>query len=366
MFIKKNKILFIVPSMRGGGAERVMITLLNHLDRSRFDPILALVKKEGSLLDKLPSDLPIIDLNARNARYAIIKIIRLAWSIKPDVVFSTLGYLNLLIALIKIFLPRNIRLIAREGSIPSVQNKREKYPKIFDWLYTNVYYRFDCIIAQSQYMRRDLIENFSIPDEKVIVINNPVDIERVTLLSGEMGYSYPANKINLLAVGRLSREKGYDLLLQAMKLLDDQYHLTIVGIGPEESRLLKLSKKLELQERVTFIGFQDNPYAWMKNADLMVLSSRYEGFPNVVLEANACGTPVIAFDCPGGTGEIIKNGVNGLLVKCGDYVAMADAIQRFRLMTWNEMKIKENISEKYNINFIMNKYEQLFITKIKE
>jgi glycosyltransferase involved in cell wall biosynthesis len=359
MFIKKTKILFIVPSMRGGGAERVMMTLLNHLDRSRFDPILALIKKEGPLLDKLPSDLPIIDLNAQNARYAIIKIIRLVWSIKPDIVFSTLGYLNLLIALIKIFLPRNIRLIAREGSIPSVQNKREKYPQIFDWLYTNVYNRFDCIIAQSQYMKKDLLENFSISDEKVIVINNPVDIKHITELSEQTGYFYPANKINLLAVGRLSYEKGYDILLQAMKLLDDNYHLTILGVGPDEDLLLRLSDKLKLQQRVTFKGFQDNPYKWMKNADFMVLSSRYEGFPNVVLEANACGIPVIAFDCPGGTAEIIEDGVNGLLVKNGDSVAMADAIQHSRLTTWNEMKIQENISEKYNINFIMNKYENI-------
>jgi glycosyltransferase involved in cell wall biosynthesis len=359
MSVKKQKILFIIPSMRGGGAERVMMTLLNHLDRSRFDPILALVKKEGPLLDKLPSDLPIIDLNAGNARYAIIKIIRLVWSVKPDVVFSTLGYLNLLIALIKIFLPRNIRLIAREGSIPSVQNKREKYPRIFDWLYTNVYHRFDCIIAQSQYMRRDLIENFNIPDEKVIVINNPVDIERVTVLSGEMSCSYPANKINLLAVGRLSQEKGYDVLLQAMALLTGDYHLTILGIGPDEDMLLELSENLGLQEKVTFKGFQNNPYLWMKDADLMILSSRYEGFPNVVLEANTCGTPVIAFSCPGGTAEIIEDGVNGFLVKCEDHTAMAEAIEHSRLITWDKMKIQKNISEKYNINFIINKYENM-------
>jgi glycosyltransferase involved in cell wall biosynthesis len=360
MFIKKQKILFIIPSMRGGGAERVMMTLLNHLDRSRFDPILALIKKEGPLLDKLPSDLPIIDLNARNARYAIIKIIRLVWSVKPDFVFSTLGYLNLLIALIKIFLPRNIRLIAREGSIPSVQNKREKYPKIFDWLYRNVYYRFDCIIAQSQYMRRDLIENFNISDEKVIVINNPVDIERVTDLSGERGYSYPANKINLLAVGRLSHEKGYDLLLQAMKLLGDQYHLTILGVGSDKDILLKLSEKLELQQRVTFKGFQDNPYKWMKNADFMVLSSRYEGFPNVVLEANACGTPVIAFDCPGGIAEIIEDEINGLLVKCEDPVLMAKTIHRATQFLWDIQKVKGQINEKYNLDYILKQYNHLF------
>lgn len=355
----KQKILFIVPSMRGGGAERVMMTILNHLDRSRFDPILALVKKEGQLLDQLPADLAIIDLDSKNARYAIFKIIRLVWSIKPDIVFSTLGYLNLLIALIKIFLPRNIRFIAREGSIPSVQNKREKYPRIFDWLYTNVYNRFDCIIAQSQYMRRDLIESFNISDEKVILINNPVDIERVTVLSGEMGCSYPANKINLLAVGRLSHEKGYDLLLQAMTLMSDDYHLTILGIGPDEDFLLKLSEKLGLQQRVTFKGFQNNPYPWMKDADLMILSSRYEGFPNVVLEANMCGTPVIAFSCPGGTAEIILDGVNGFLVKCGDHTAMAEAIEHSRLIIWDNMKIQKNISEKYNINFIMNKYENI-------
>jgi len=355
----RKKILFIVPSMRGGGSERVISIIVNHLNRDKFDITLALLKKEGKYLNELPNDIQIIDLNARQARYSILKIIKLIYQLKPNVVFSTLGYLNLIVSIIRPIFSKKIKFIARESNIVSIQNKQEKYPKFFNFLYKIFYKNFDTIICQSNCMKKDLINNFGIDNNKLVVINNPVNIDRISELSNTEEILFDNNRINIIAVGRLSYQKGYDLLLNALSLLEDKYHLHIIGDGSEKESLIKLSKKLNIQNRVHFLGFQDNPYKYMAQADLMVLSSRYEGLPNVVLEANACGLPVVAFDCPGGTGEIIINGVNGFLVKCGDVEKLVDKIIEASKYEWDKEKIVNLVEKRFSLKNIIIKYENI-------
>ncbi len=353
----KKKIYFIVPSMRGGGSERVISILVNNLDRTKYDVSLVLLQKEGRYLDDLASDVKIIDLNAKRARYSIFKIVKILMDDKPDIVFSTLGHLNLLISMLRFFFPKSMKFIARESSIVSVNNNQEKFPKVFDFLYRKFYDNFDLIISQSHCMKNDLVNNYDIVEDKIKVINNPVDIDKITKLMQTDEILFDKNKINLLSVGRLNAVKGYDLLFQSLAKLDDKYHLTILGEGAQKESLLKLSLDLGIQNRVIFKGFESNPYKYMAQANLMVLSSRYEGFPNVVLEANACGTPVVAFNCSGGTGEIIEDGVNGFLVACGDVNLLAKRIDEAVVFEWDKEKVSLLILKRYNLDYIIEKYQ---------
>jgi|SaaInl8_200m_RNA_FD_contig_111_169589_length_9493_multi_4_in_0_out_0_9 glycosyltransferase involved in cell wall biosynthesis len=355
----KKKILFILPSLRGGGAEKVMSTILKFLDSSKYEITLALVKKEGQFLKDIPEHINIYDLQVNRSRYAIFKIIKLIYRTKPNTVFSTLGYLNLLIAIIRPILPKNIKFIARESNTVSIQNKREKYPKLFDFLYKSFYNRFDIIVAQSQYMKEDLVENFSIITSKIHVIYNPVDIDTIKIKSTSEIELFDASKINLLAVGRLSYQKGFENLLHALSQLDETYHLTIIGDGQEKENLLDLVKNLNLTHKVDLIGFQDNPYKFMKQANLYILSSWYEGLPNVVLEANSLGLPAIAFACPGGTSEIINDGVNGFLIECGNIEKMVESIKKANDYRFNINIIKESVVTRNSVVNIIGKYENI-------
>ncbi len=354
--MRKKSILFIVPSMRGGGSERVISTIVKHLDRKKFTITLALLQKEGKYLDDIPKDVQIVDLKAKRTRYAILKIINIIKSENPNIVFSTLGHLNVLISMLKPFFSKKIKFIARESSIVSVNNQQSNYTGLLDFLYKWFYNNFDLIISQSYFMKYDLIENYKIKENKIKVINNPVDIENIKKLAKD-DFNFNNNKINLLIVGRLSNEKNHKAAFEALYKLDEKYHLAVLGSGVLKYELLQQVKKLQLEKRVTFVKFDANPYKYMKNADLLLLTSHYEGFPNVVLEANTCGTPVVAFACPGGTTEIIEDGVNGFLVKCGNVDRLVEKINESSKYQWVCKKIKLYTQKRYTINKIIKEYE---------
>lgn len=359
--MNKVNLLFIVPSLRGGGAERVVTILLKYIDRSKFNLTLALLKKEGKYLEDIPLDVKVVNLHVKRARYSIFKIIKLVNKEKPDIAFSTLGYLNLIISIMKPFLSKRTVFIGRESNTVSVKNKLEKYPRLFDFLYKNFYLNFDSIIAQANYMKNDLVENYGISSKKITVINNPIDVQKVEKMSkDDIEFIFPKDKINLLAVGKLKHQKGFDNLLNMMSQIDEKYHLTILGEGPDEKSLKEQAKKLNITHRVSMVGFQSNPYAFMKQADIFLLSSRYEGFPNVVSEANLCGIPTIAFNSPGGTEEIVREN-NGLLIENNNFKAFEDAVNLFELNKYDEQAIKDSIISRFSNEIIVKIYEKHFI-----
>jgi glycosyltransferase involved in cell wall biosynthesis len=362
--------LFLIPTLTSGGAERVIVNLLRHIDREKFDLKLAVVNMNSAVyLDDLPSDVEIIDLKCSRVRFAIFKIISLIWQIKPNVVFSTLGYLNLMLAILKPFLPNNIRYLCRETTILSEGLKTYANPKFFTWAYKRFYARFDKIICQSKYMRDDLSDNFGISSDKLVVINNPVDIVRVRQMANDpiatevskndmSGIRGNDKIINLVSVGRLVHTKGFDLLIEALALVANPcLNLTILGEGPLLEELKIQAKERKVDGRIRFVDFQKNPYAFMAWADAYVLSSRYEGFPNVVLEALACGTPVIATPAIGGTREILE-GLDGCaMAKCVTAQGLADVLSTFEY----GKRLSLDVVKPYEIAKIVNFYEQQFL-----
>jgi len=357
---KKKKLMFVLPSMRGGGSERVISILLKHLRREKYDLSLVLLQKEGKYLSDIPKDITLYDLKSKKVRYSIFKLVSLIKQKNPDMVFSTLGHMNLMLSILRPWLPKKIKFIARESNTVSIKNKYVQYPRLFNFLYKKFYNNFDLIICQSNFMKMDLIKNYFIDENKIEVINNPVEINKINTLAYGDKPDFMNGKINFLSVGRLNHQKGYDLLLKAISEIKNiDFLLTILGEGHEKKNLLYLVEKYNIQDKVKFIGFQKNPYLYMKHADLFILSSRYEGFPNVVLEANTCGTPVVAFDCPGGTKEIIQNGLNGYLCTCKNVHELADVIIKSLDYNFDKNAIKKYTKDNYDVSIIVNQYEDV-------
>lgn len=306
-------VLFLIPTLRGGGAERVITTLLKHIDRSRFKLVLGVADmREAVFGGEVPADVDLIDFSCTRVRFALPKIVRLIWSLRPDVVFSTLGHLNLALAIIRPLLPKNVRFIGRETTIVSEGLQYYPWINLWAWGYRRFYSRLNHVICQSHFMRNDLVQNYAFPGERITVIHNPIDVDRVRQSATEPLASInnfstsERGHINLVAAGRLSAEKGFDLLIEAVALSRNKdLHVTVLGDGPLKEELRGMARKHGVDQQFVFSGFCKNPYPLFAVADAFVLSSRFEGFPNVVLEALACGTPVIATPAVGGAREIL-------------------------------------------------------------
>lgn len=261
----------------------------------------------------------------------------------------------------KFLLPQT-KWIARETNIVSIENSLSKHPKLFDFLYRHTYQNYDAIVAQSIDMREDILKNYFETD-KIVLINNPIDVEKVKRLAKEEpSYSFEKKKINLLSVSGLREQKKHQFMLESLTYLPSQYHLTIVGSGEKELFLKELTLKLNLEERVTFLGHQTNPYVYMKRADLFLLTSQREGFPNVLLEANLLGLPIVAFASLGGITEIIEEGFNGFLAPYSDCEALAKKIQEASATQLDKKKIVERTIQRYGKERIMQRYKMLYTT----
>jgi len=361
--LNKKKVFLIIPSLHRGGAERVTSILASNLNNKLFDVTLVLLEKRGSYLNDLKDDVKILDLNIKSVKKSILPLIMLINKEKPDLVYSTLGHLNLMLMMARFLMPKKTKFVGREASIPSILNENEKYPKIFNYLYRRLYPKFNKIICQSNFMKNDLIENFNINSGNLEVINNPLDFAKIKKKVNEnnKNHLFDKNKKNIVAIGSLEHVKGYDMLMKAMsKITRDDICLYIIGTGKLENKLNDLIIELNLKERVKLLGFKENPYVYMREADFGILSSRYEGFPNTVLETLACGTPVIAFKCPGGVEEIIIESINGYFVEAGNIDQLANTIESKIDNQLLPQVIVDSVYDRYNLQYIIRKYDNLF------
>ena len=361
--MKKIRILFIMPELNMGGSERVIVNIINGLDRKEYSIGLILFRADGALVDELLSDIDIYDLNIHSVKKGLFALMQKLYQLKPDIVFGGIGHLNISLAvfipILKRFLPHT-KFIARQSNILTINNRYEKHPYIHNWLYKRVYRNYTKIVCQSNYMQKDLVNNYNFPIDKTIVISNPIDIKNIEKLSNiDLKYPFSTQTINLITVGQFRYQKRHDLLLKTVAKLDKNYTLTLIGDGLKREELKELAKKLGIIDRVAFLGYQKNPYAYIKQADIFVLTSEFEGFPNVVLEANLCGLPVISFESIGVDAEIIEEGINGKLSPFPDINKLATTIENIELEKFNSNYIKNMTREKYNINSIIKIYEEI-------
>ncbi|QBO59091.1 glycosyltransferase [Chryseobacterium salivictor] len=362
--MKKISILFILPDLEMGGAERIVTTIANHLPRSTFEPKILLLRKEGGYLEFLKDDVEIVDTKTPRIRHSLKPILKEIRNRKPDIVFSGFGEVNAYLAFFIKFFPKT-KFIARETNVVS-QHVTRKEIRFFYKFYNN----YHKIICQSDDMQNDLIENFKIKKEKLIKINNPVDFDFINekLQGLEKPESYSSDFRNIVAIGNLSPRKGFDNLLKVFfHLKNEKLLLHILGDGRDKELLHQMKKDLDL-ENVIFHGQQKNPYQFLIFADLFVLSSRYEGFPNVLLEAGACGTYSLANNCPGGITEIIQPKINGEICNIDNHQKFAEKILDILKESHDKVAIKSSIASRFAKDFILKKYEDVFlrIGKLKE
>ena len=354
--MQKKSILFILPDLNAGGAERIVTTIANHLPRQKFSPGILLLRKEGLYLDFLKDDVEIIDIKTPRIRHSLKPILLEIKKRKPDIVFSGFGEVNAYLSLFIKFFPKT-KFIARETNVVSKHVTRKEI-RFFYKFYSN-YHR---VICQSDDMMNDLIENFRIKPHKIIKINNPVDfefIERQLELSTRPE-SFKSEFKNVVAIGNLSYRKGFDNLLKVFgHLKNEKILLHILGDG-RDSVLLHQKKEEFGLENVIFHGQQKNPYQFLKYSDLFILSSRYEGFPNVLLEAGACGVYALANNCPGGINEIIQPKINGEILAIENHELFAEKILQVLDETHFESLIKDAIRSRFSKQFILSDYVKVF------
>ena len=281
-------ITLFLPSLRGGGAERVQLHLARRFAEQGHKVELVVVNQFGAAYDAIPSGVGIVDLNAKHVTASLPSFVRYLRRTKPSAVFSALDHCNL-VALWAIKLARiRIPLVISVHNTLSISASRSTWrDRMIPHLARLSYRDADAIVAVSSGVADDLAATISIPRERIEVIYNPVVVPELYELANEP-ISHPwfdvPDKPVLVAVGRLEAQKDYSTLLRALAIVIQQHQvlLIILGEGAERSKLELLIRELGLQENVQLHGFTENPFAFMSKARLLVLSSIYEGFGNVV------------------------------------------------------------------------------------
>ncbi len=362
-------ILFAIPALDHGGPDRVMYEVLSGLDRTKFAPSLLVSEPEGYYLSRLSADVPVHVLPRSRSllhRYPVFQALRFVRRTAPAIVFATLR-MTLTLGMVARAFPRRTRLVLRQANDLSADSAVliEKSPlkhRLSRQVAITALRSADAVVCQSESMRHDLRALLG-ARTNLHVINNPVNLEAVERSLGTTGARLPGAPA-LVSVGRLAPQKGFDLLLPAFAELRTSHpgaHLTVFGEGPDRSRLEEQARSLGLETEVTFAGFTSDPIPFVRTADLFVLSSRYEGFPNAALEALACGTGVVLTDCPGANREIVLPGINGRLAPNISSAAMASAMaQALADLPYDRSRIIEVCRERFAAKRIIGQYESLF------
>lgn len=374
MMDERRSILFAIPSLDRDGPDRVMFELLSGLDRKRFRPSLLVSEPDGHYFRRLPADVDVIVLGTQRslrARYPLLSALRAVHRVRPSVVFSTLR-MNLTLGFVSPAFPRGTRFVVRQANDFSTDFRlmvarspiKQRVARV---LAAHLLGRADEIVCQSELMRDDLRRVLG-ERPRLTVIGNPVDVDATQRAAAAMQLALPGRP-SLISVGRLMPQKGFDLLLRAIALVRGEYpdlHLTILGDGPLRAELEAQSAGLDLERSVSFLGFSTQVLPFVSAADLFVLASRYEGFPNAALEALALGIPVVLTDCPGANRQIVLPGINGRLAEVVDAPAVARALANAidECPRYDRAAISRDIRERFSREKIVRAYEQVLAREV--
>lgn len=363
---KKNNIVFFISSLGGGGAEGVCVSLANALAKRGWQVNLLVLNLSNAVhqmnLDPL---VEIVSLDVQHTRNAILPLKKYIKKANPDK-FLVFNYeLAVLLVLLRTWLKSDYKIIAR--NINSLRSKQQQIQSLWRKfivypLIHRLYYKVDLVINQCYAMQEELISLYPQISSKSIVIYNPVN-SRINEAAKDIASATISKHNYLLCVGRLEKQKAFHLAIESFAILVRDFpelKLKVVGEGQLESELKTLMVNLNIQDRVDFLGYQKKMIPLYQNANATVLTSLYEGFPNVLVESITLGTPVIAFDCPSGPSEIIEEGINGSLVKSRDIQVLATAIRNVLINPPSPEQVQQN-TDKYDIDNIVVQYEKMLL-----
>lgn len=347
----QEKITFFINSLRGGGAERICVVLGNaFVNRGQSVEIVVLHLNNAVLHKELDNRIKLVNLNIKHARFSIIKIFKYILKNKPENILAFNHQLAVLLSFIRIFSRHRFRIISRNISTLSQKNRNERslWHKYIVEFFTKTFYKtIDFIIAQSEGMLLDLIENYKVPHAKMKVIFNPVNpkIENHIRCGS---WDRVSRKQYLLCVGRLEKVKSFACAIKVFAKIAPDYknlRLKFVGDGNQKMFLMQLAAECGYADRIDFEGFQIDTIAYFLQARATVLTSLYEGFPNVLVESIFLGTPVVAFNCPSGPSEIVIDNVNGYLVRNRDHTHLEESFRKVINREWDRNEISATVSK---------------------
>ena len=324
-----GRVSIVIHALNGGGSQRKTVVMANKLATAGRHVTLI-------TLDSVATDSFQLDRVVRRIALDLMReshnLFQAAWNnwrrvrhlrraireSRPDTVISVTEKMNILTLLACCGLALDV-VIHETTNI-----RRHRVGRIWSWLRQRLYRRCSSLVVQTE--RARLHARLLVPDKPVHVIANPVEIPDCAFMNQ---FTADADDLSVVGMGRLVPEKGFDLLIRAFSQIHGKHpkwKLCILGDGPDQPALEELSRRLDLEQWIDFTGWVSEPVAELRQADLFVLSSRYEGMPSALLEAMACGLPVISCDCEAGPAEIIRDGVDGRLVAAEDVTGLAEVM----------------------------------------
>jgi glycosyltransferase involved in cell wall biosynthesis len=323
-----KKIAFVLPALTAGGAERVLITLMNGIDRSKFEPVFITVSDRGDLRNLIEPTIPFYSLGRRRVLFSIPSLYLKLREIGPDIAVSTMAHMNFSMLMIRPFLPRT-KFIVREAITPSfIIDSHPLLSLPLSVAYKILYPTAHRVISPAQAIIDEFGSLLKMKRNNHVLLHNPVSVKQVRAEENRPLPDRPGNIVHFIAAGRLHKQKGFDRLINILPQFKGDWQLTILGEGQERAALEALIAQKGLQDKISLPGHITNPWPRYAAADCFLMPSRHEGLPNVILESLTCGTSAIATKESGGVAEIVQNAAPGTVIVARDMAEFLRAMEK--------------------------------------
>ena len=297
---------------------------------------LVVFRKIGALAGLLPDQVIVHELGTERLRWSLIKLVIMLRKLKPSIIYSTHGYVNVALLLLRAVYGRSCKLLLREANTPSRSLASQRFTTFFKIAYRFFYPKAEKIICQSKLMLDEFKRDYDIPVEKMELIYNPTNTTEIR--SNLKPIRKTDETVQFVAAGFFHYKKGFDRLIDWFSEVPSPSRLTLLGSGPEEASLVNKIKKYGLEERVNLPGYIASPWDYFAAADAFLLPSRWEGMPNVALEALACGTPVIATAESGGINDLADMAIEGAVIVSHSSNDFINAMRAVRYKSVDKIK----------------------------
>ena len=358
-----KKVLFVIPTLQGGGAENVISKLVLNLDKNKYKVSVVVFDLSKQIYLK-QKNIKILNLGSKKINLGIFSFLKLIKIKNQDLIISTVSHLNLYISILKMFFPKNTKVIVRESNFLTQNINLQSKSTIMKILYKIFYNNVDISLVFSRKHKIDIIKNTNINEKKIKIINNPVNVNLIKKLSRKKildkykKFFVKKNTTKFIYVGSLSYQKGLDILINSLSYLDkSKFILNIIGRGSEQKKLKKLTIEKKLNSNINFLPYTTNPFPLILNSDAYVMFSRFEGMSNIILEVLALNKPIIYLNNPGASTDVLKKVNSSFLINSNNPLRISKKIKTYRPKKINSSN--KELLKKLDIKVIVKKYENI-------